>query len=751
MARRSNALDFSDPDAGAAAFTSRQYSVAQALHARLQETIWAKSEGGDSFGAVLCALIVALDPTVNVARIVDALPPENERFGAADVLNALAFLGFKGSRCDTGPNTLDPRLTPCLALNTREEINGRAPPLALLAVDYEDGQPVVTYIDGRTGALEKASPDDLANAGWRVAFTFTSFQPDEAATSGTRRGQTGQSWFQAIIGRFRPDFLRLIAIGIALSFVSLGVPLFVMLVYDRVIGPRAADSLDYLAAGVVLAGAMEWFLRGLRSRCLSWLATRLDFIVGAAIFERLMGLPPAFLERASAASQIARLKTFEAVRDFFSGPVFMSLIEMPSIVISFTVLAYFGGVLSLVPVVIATLHLVVFWIIRRKVAASIRTAARATSRTQQFAIETFEKLETIKSNGLAEAWSAKYRDLSGRENMAQFRLFVLGSLGEALAQALTLLAALATLTVGVSLVWSGDVSAGVLVASMILTWRVLGPFQSLCATAPRFEQLRNAIIQINNLMDVATEDETDKVSARPLEIKGGVSFVNASMRYSKEGGAVFLGLNLEIEPGSIVAITGANGSGKTSVLQLVQGLYSPASGVVRIDGFDIRQLVQRDLRRMIGYVPQNPEILAGTVAENLRVGQPLAAEDELWRALEDVGAAEEIRQLPGGLSAKLDSRNAAHYSAALPYRIAFARALLQNSNLLLVDEQPNAVLNAGFADLLRRIVAASRGRRTVIFVSHRVDLMRMADRVIRLRRGHVPAHGPLDLFLEEAA
>src|SRR5690606_14467813 len=149
---------------------------------------------------------------------------------------------------------------------------------------------------------------------------------------------------------------------------------------------------------------------------------------------------------------------------------------------------------------------------------------KTTSTRQQFTLETFEKIRGVRGYGLSAKWQERFRDLSGKEMVAHFRLNWLGMMAENIANALTLLSAVATVGFGAHLIWAGQMSTGALVASMILVWRILTPFYSLCTMIPRLEQLRHSILQVNKLMDIDTEAMEALTRARLPRLRGGVTF-----------------------------------------------------------------------------------------------------------------------------------------------------------------------------------------------------------------------------------
>ncbi|MCB1562402.1 MAG: peptidase domain-containing ABC transporter [Alphaproteobacteria bacterium] len=673
----------------------------------------------------LCALVVALRPKANVRQILEALPGTSAGMDELDMLNTMAHLGYSARTVQAKLSDIDRRLLPCLL------IAGEGKPFIVLG-ETASGQ--LKFYDPDSLIVTETPPED-ERAG-RLWF-FELYDEHKEATSKFIRAGSGHHWFRALLGRFSGTFAQVMAAGLMLNFVALGTPLFIMLVYDRVIAASAPDILPMITLGALLAIGFEWVLRRIRSQGLSWLAGRLDNMVGNKIFAHLIGLPPSLIETASVASQIARIKTFESVRDFFSGSVFLSLLELPFVIVAVMAIAFVAGPLVFVPLGIAVLYMGLFWIVRSKVKLAIRLAAKTSSARQQFTIESFEKIEGIRAHGLEKKWQEKFRHLSGREMIAHFHLNFLGMVAETAAHALTVMAAVATIGFGAHLVWAGGLSTGALVATMILVWRVLTPFYSLCTMIPRLEQLRNSVIQVNKLIEMDTEEQLAKSASRLPQLKGTVSFDHVALRYETGRDAVFSGLSFKVPPGGFLAVTGNNGTGKTSVLKLIKGLYPTSEGAVRIDGFDIRQLDAPDLRRQIAYVPQKPDFFHGEIAENLRFANPLAGDDEIEKALKLADAWEEIEKMPEGLHTVIDANS---LTGALRIKLSLARAYLQQSRIVLIDELPGAFLSTRAGHNLKAYLERIRGQRTVIMGTCRDDFLQGADFVVTLRGKDAPVY-----------
>lgn len=705
---------------------SRAAQLPEAVE-RLSVSLWSNADGVSNLAKTFCALAFLLKVEKRAWTLHDSLPDNKDICDLHDFYDAFANLGMKTQALDLRLRDLEPRLVPCLFIPKGKD----STPLVVSRIHLVGTEFAADIYDPTTNRTWRIGKDEESEIGAGTAHFLLKTESENEATSSFQRQSTGHSWFRALLTRFGKEFAATLALSLAINGLALATPLFIMLTYDRVIAVKAVDILPVLIAGMAVGVLFEWLLRSYRGRVISWMAARIDWVVGTSIVAKLFALPPVYVERAAVSAQIARIKTFEAIREFFAGSTFFSVLELPFVIVSVAAIAAVAGWLALVPLAMAVPFLVLFHIMRQKIGVAIRVAAKIGSMRQKFLIASLSRIEDIGSNGLCEIWQRKHRNLTGREQIARFRLSLLANVSEALAHALLAVSAATTLTAGIFMVWAGSVTAGGLVASMILVWRVLAPLYSLCTSIPRLEQIRNSIRQVNQLMEMDGEMDTNANQVRLEKIRGGIEFVDVGLRYSMDSAPVLSGINWSIKSGSTVIVTGDSGSGKTSLLKLIQGLYTPQSGAVRIDGFDIRQLDPLDLRRQIAYVPQNPDFSQGSIADNLRAGRPGASEFELWEVIAQVGIAAEIGDLEKGLETDMSEVT----SLKMRFLLSLGRALLMQSQLLLIDEMPNSLLAGPGGQVIKDLIDAQKGQRTVVMVVNRADFMRKADLVVALKRG----------------
>jgi len=553
-------------------------------------------------------------------------------------------------------------------------------------------------------------------------------------------------YFRRLLTRFRPLILRTLGATLASNIIILATPLFIMSLYDKVIPNGALDTLSVMLLGVAVALAGDWALKALRARMIAHLGGRLDYILGRAVFQRGLSLPPAYTEMANISSQVARLKDFETIREFFTGPVAAVLFELPFATIFLVMMAILGGPIVLVPAAAMLLFLVIALLMRPVMRSQVAEAARAGSKRHEFLVEIFAKVRDIKDTGSEAIWRERFRELSAAAVMASQASTRTTAIMGVVSQGLIVVTGLGTLGWGVLRTLEGNMTVGALIASMIMVWWVLKPLGVVFPAMTQVERVRDSIVQIDRLMQVAPEWQEGAATVSARRLSGKVTLNQVSLRYLADQDPAIAGLSLQVEPGEILAIAGPNGSGKSTILKMVLGMYRPQAGTVRIDDADIRQMDPLTLRQAIAYVPQTCEIFFGTIAQNLRLAQPEASDRELRWACAEAGLLEDIEALPKGFGTRVgDGRTGALPSHFLQ-RLSLARAYLKRAPITLFDEPANGLDFTGDQQFMK-VLQRMRGHSTVLLVSHRPSHLKLAARVAILQQGQLRMVGPPDQVL----
>ena len=293
---------------------------------------------------------------------------------------------------------------------------------------------------------------------------------------------------------------------------------------------------------------------------------------------------------------------------------------------------------------------------------------------------------------------------------------------------------------------SDPLTIGTLVAMIELLRRLFGPLQDL---ADKFNTLQAAMASAERIVGVIDEPElvTDRPDAVPIEhFRGEVRLENVWFAYTDPGQPVaddewvLRGVDLRIAPGESVALVGATGAGKTSVVSLISRFYDVQKGRVLVDGHDVRDLDQHDLRRHVGVVLQDVFLFAGTIATNLSLGDPSVTRERMVEVCTYVGAHDFISRLSDGYDTPVRERGAT-LSTGQKQLLAFARALIQNPDILLVLDEATASVDTETELQIQRALARLTLGRTSIIIAHRLSTIESCDRIVAMRHGKVVEQG----------
>jgi len=280
---------------------------------------------------------------------------------------------------------------------------------------------------------------------------------------------------------------------------------------------------------------------------------------------------------------------------------------------------------------------------------------------------------------------------------------------------------------------------GIIAASMI-AGRCLAPLGQMAGLLMQYQNARTSLGSIDNYMQLPVERPPQAEFLHRPVLHGGVEFRDVSFTYPSTGQAVLKKVSFKIQPGEKVGIIGRIGSGKTTLEKLVLGLYAPTEGAVLFDGVDIRQIDPTDLRRAVGYVPQDPVLFYGSLKYNLTMGAPYADDASVLAAADTAGVTEFANLHPQGFDMLIGERGES-LSGGQRQSISVARALINDPPILLLDEPSSNMDHQSEAALRGRLQAASANK-TIILVTHRTALLDLVDRIIVIDRGHVVADGP---------
>lgn len=677
------------------------------------------------FAACLMPLLDALGWRGDPRHIVEALPHFAANLDLEALRNVLAELSYVTKPTRAKLHKVDPRLLPCL------HVGDDGVPRVILGADAAG----VRAFDGATHveSVRKRGPSG-------TAYLIESVETAKEAEA------QGRGFGADLLQRFRPIVWQLLLITLATDALALLFPFFSMTVYDKVIGSDSRTLLFYLLAGVAGAFAFDFALRGVRAKLLAYVGARVERLVAVAVLRQLLRLPAGFVEAAPIGQQLSRLKEFDQIREFFTGPMAGIALDLPFLILFLIVIAWLGGPLVAIPVVLGAAIALLGWATAAKQAAANKGLARARAARHGLMVEIVSNLRAIKQLGARNTWLDRFRAASAEAAQAGYRGQLISQGLQNAAQGLMMLAGAATLAWGAALIIDGTMTVGALIAVMALTWRVLAPLQMGLVTLQRLDAMRQSLRQIDALLRLKPElQERATASVVQRVFRGALRLTRVSLRYRPDADPALLGVDLDVKPGEMIGFAGNSGAGKSTVLKVIAGLYQPQAGNVALDGLDIRQMSPSELRNAVTYAPQVRHLFYGTILQNLRLAAPTATEAAIRDALAEAGALEETLALPKGLETMLGDSETAGLPAGLLQRIALARVYLRPSAVLMLDEPGQWLDQAGDRALIEAL-KRRKGKQTILLVSHRPSHLALCDRVavfdqgriVRMRKGSEP-------------
>lgn len=664
---------------------------------------------------MICRL---LERPFSQADIRAAAPTPPEGLTPGQLLLAAERLGFKAREVRTTARRLGKLPTPFLLLG---EHPGQG---WLVRRRAKDLLVVVEPVSGQAAALDPATVADMAP---RAMLLKALPEPEKAP-----------AWREEILRRLRPVLWEVGLASVVINLLALATPIFLMTVYNKVINHGALETLDVLALGMLTLFTFEWLLRSVRGYIASHSGGRLDAALGAEVVHHIVHLPLRTFDTVPTGQILERTRQLDTLRLFFTSQMPLLLVDLVFVAFFLAILFYLDARLGWI--VFAAMPL--FWLLsfatRRRQRDLLEKGFKAASAKATSLGETIGNALTVKALRLEPEIERRFREQLAEHAWAGFQASHLGGLVGSTGQALQHLVTLLIVYVGARAIVAGEMSIGALVAATILAARALAPMRLVVGAFQQVQGARDALRRLDELMREPTE--LRRAPMPSVRLTGRIRFDQITHRYGKEGPPALNAVDFELAPGQVLAVTGPPGSGKSTLARLILGLDRPAAGRVLIDDLDVRLLSAGELRQQIGVVPQEVQLFAGTLSENIALGADDRSFERVVAAAKFVGAHEFIQRLPEGYDTRLGERGSG-LSAGQRQLITIARAVIRNPRILLLDEATSALDLASESMLLASLKRASRGR-TIILVAHRPAVLGFADLVLHLDEGRIDYFGP---------
>tara|TARA_B100000963_G_scaffold337928_1_gene334324 strand:+ start:117 stop:1808 length:1692 start_codon:yes stop_codon:yes gene_type:complete len=555
-----------------------------------------------------------------------------------------------------------------------------------------------------------------------------------------------KNWFLAYISNQKKFYFQAIIASVFINIFALITSIYIMVVYDRIIPNNAISSLVSILAGVLFVIFMDFSMKMLRGYFLDMAGKQIDSSSSNDIFQKIIGYDLSKAPKFSG-ELVSVVREFETFREFFNSITLTSLVDFPFILVFLTVIYGIGGNIAFVPGVIVPV-VIIFGILIQPVLKQISEDSQKDGQAKQTVLgEMINGLETVKtvSGGsvLKDRWMGAVNAQS--KTSIKSRIFTqlalnFAGIGQQLSQ-------VGIIGFGVLAVSSGDLSMGALIACTILSGRTLAPLGQIGGLMGRLNSAKAAYNSVTKFMLEASREESAKEYFPRENITGSIELSHVTFSYSNDTQIILNDINVKIKQGEKVAIIGKIGSGKTTILKLILGLYQPNNGSILIDGANIQQIRPKDIRKQFGVVMQNTYLFSGSISENIAFGLDKISPQEIDEAATIAGVSDFTKKMNNGLDYQL-SEGGKDLSGGQRQAIALARAIVRKPSIILLDEPTSAMDLTSERQIIQNLKSYFN-KQTLIVVTHRMSLLQLVDRVIAVDDGKVTVDGSRESIMNK--
>ncbi len=535
----------------------------------------------------------------------------------------------------------------------------------------------------------------------------------------------------------------LVVAGIAtvvINLIALATSLYSMQVYDRVVPLGAFSTLFVLSLGTAVAIGFDFLLRVVRTNMLEEEAIHIDtevseFFFARATDVRLDARPP------SIGTMAAQLKGLEQVRSMMSSSTLFLLADLPFALFFIYIVAKLGGVIAVVMLISFPVSMGLAFLFAKMIREDTARAQISGNKKNGLLVEALDAAETVKSNRGHWFMMSRWSSLLDEVHDAELPVKRLQSYAGNIFGTIQQLAYVGLIAWGAVEVHANNMTMGALIACSILAGRINGPLiGQLPNLLVQWSYSRSSLDMLDGILKLPTDRAPDQELLRPVKLAPHIIVKDVAFQYpgAKAGIAV---PNLQIQAGERIGVIGGIGSGKSTLLRLLAGLYAPAQGSVLMDKLDMRQIADDVLRQSIGYLPQDYRLINGSLRDNLLLGLPDPGDTALLAAAEETGLSNLIAGHPRGVELPI-SEGGRGLSGGQRVLTGLTRLMIAQPSLWLLDEPTSNLDVETEARVLNALQRKVRPDATMIFVTHKLQLLGLVQRVILIANGQIVLDGP---------
>jgi ATP-binding cassette subfamily C protein LapB len=611
---------------------------------------------------------------------------------------------------------------------------------ALTCVDAEGKAVNLSAADAAKGRVLVLRTDEpLASA----QDTATGAHDLGADTSPVKR-RSAKQWFRYAIAKRWRSFAEGALSTVTVNVIALGSSFYSMQVYDRVVPTQGFSTLWVLTVGVLMAIVLELVMRQVRNRLVENACKAIDEELSGVFFGHALAIRMDQRPR-TVGTFAAQIRHFEMVRNFMTSSTLFIFADAPFALMFVVVIAMIAGPVAVVPLIFIPISILAGLAFRSKLAKLTELHMQESNRKNGLLIEAIDGIESVKAAGaewkMLDRWRA-LTHLLGRDELA---IKNITNFSTNLTQTLQQLSYVGLMAAGVYAINEGNLTVGGLIACTIISGRALSPLAQVPGLIVQWKHAQIALKGLDGIMAMPSDRAPETRLVVPQSCQGQVRLEKVGFTYSEKHPILEVSA-LAFAPGERVAILGAVGSGKSTLIKILSGLYKPSVGSVFLDNVDVTHLAPEFVREHMGYLPQDVRLFQGSLRENLTLGMPAPSDSQILRAAAMTGLDLVIQNHPKGMELEI-SEGGNGLSGGQRQLVGITRMLLQQPRIMLLDE-PTASMDAQLENrVMHHLFNELAPQSLLVVVTHKPALLAYVNRVIVVDKGRIVLDGPRDAVL----
>lgn len=670
-----------------------------------------------SASKVLIPILDSLNWHGDSRKMIEALIDDPDNLDTDGLLETMTNLNFRFYNLRKfNKDKIDCRMLPVLLVEGSHHY---------VLISIEGNEALI--FDGDDGKYKQIKTSDIKGE----IYYFKYFDSDVDSLLGPQN-----NWFTKMLFRFRKTFAYVIFITFLITILDLLMPAFVVIIFDKIIHLNSVKTLIITFLGVILYILASFSLNHFRALLLNYVSIRIGNIITSQTFSRLVYLSPTYTETASSSSQISRIKDFENVKNFITSTNFISIFNLMFIFVYICALVFMGGWIGFIPIGTLIILLALGFIMRPFHKVIMEKLSNSSSQRQQSIIEILKNANNIKTMGTKDNWEDRIKNFIADSIIGSYNLSKYVSLTNNISFFISNASILIIFYGGVQQVISNKMSSSLLIGCLMLTWRIMPPIRGSFSLITQISGLFKSISQINRFMILPQDNNLKNDMTTKKDLRGYINFQDVSIRYNVSSNPALMGVSFSASPGEIVGFTGHDGSGKSTILKLILGMYQPQGGRIIIDDMNIKQLEPLSIRKSVSYSPEKDMIISGTLRENFRSYNPEVTDQDIIELSKQTGLYDYLNYFKESLDTYMDENFIQTIPQSIKKLINITRMIARKSNIYLIDEPENYLNENNIEKVIETIRKLSKIDGACVIISSKDErILNICTKVVKLNKG----------------